>query len=112
MSRWLALPVCLLATPALAAPVTPLQAVAQVVGNFPETAEGRPRLTVNLTAAAHGRLQATAIATGLADDAISARRWNLTLRQGQRGWRVAARQESWRCARGENTQNWTTTRCP
>lgn len=94
--------------------VSPLAVAASLVGDYPETLEADP--TISLDAATDpalpDRLVLTVRIDPVLDDSIAAEQWRAVLRQEQDGWRIETLGLRRKCSRGPNLDEWGPFICP
>jgi hypothetical protein len=92
----------------------PMDAVAGLIGGFPESTEGNPALDIRIVKASDskGGLLVQATATGLLDDSISGKQWVARIASKDGNWVFSEASERWSCQRGSSGTKWVTTLCP
>ena len=78
---------------------------------FPESAEGRQRLAVELARSDEG-FAATVTKEGLLDDAVGAEQIRLEIERRGANWHLVHAARRWQCRRGIMAGSWTISRCP
>lgn len=104
---------------------TPAQAAAALIGDYPESMEGRPSAAITISKAQWRRFryqkppQVHFIAVrieehGFLDDSISGKRTFAELRHNSQSgeWRIAGHWYQFMCARGERSGQWSANPCP
>jgi hypothetical protein len=80
---------------------------------FPESAEGKPSLSVEISRAPKGPgFAAVVTKKGLLDDAIGAEQIRLGIEYRDGKWHVVRGERRWQCRRGIMAGGWTASRCP
>jgi ABC-type oligopeptide transport system substrate-binding subunit len=87
--------------------------VAPAYQGFPESAEGKQRLAVEVEPSKDGKgITATVTKEGLLDDAVGAEQIRLEIERGDVNWRLVNAARRWQCRRGIMAGSWTVRRCP
>jgi hypothetical protein len=99
-------------TPASTPFASPLEIAQWLAGNFPESAEGGPRLDISLKPWDDGKFQLLVRKQGLLDDSVSGQSYLATLVRKEDGWMIVTLGENWQCARSSAPDAWVMTPCP
>ena len=93
---------------------TPLDAASAFVRNFPESLEGKQKLTVTAEPDIDhkDRLLVTVMAEGLLDDSVDTEQWLIRLKPVEGGWKLNGMTMRSQCARGDNAGSWKVGSCP
>jgi hypothetical protein len=90
-----------------------MDVVAPAYKGFPESPEGKPNLSVEVSRAAKGEgFAAVVTKQGLLDDAIGAEQIRLGIEHRDGKWHVVRAERRWQCRRGIMAGGWTASRCP
>lgn len=90
-----------------------MDVVAPAYKGFPESPEGKPNLSVEVSRADNGEgFAAVVTKQGLLDDAIGAEQIRLGIEYRDGKWRVVRAERRWQCRRGITAGGWTASRCP
>jgi hypothetical protein len=90
-----------------------LDLAAPAMMGFPETLEGRPAATVELSRSeADDSLLLVVSKSGLADDSVGAEQYRLEVVLAEGQWQVRRVAKRWQCRRGITKGQWTTSLCP
>ena len=90
-----------------------MDVVAPAYKGFPESAEGNPNLSVEVSRAGKGQgFAAVVTKQGLLDDAIGAEQIRLGIDYRDGKWHVVRAERRWQCRRGIMAGGWTASRCP
>jgi hypothetical protein len=90
-----------------------MDVVAPAYKGFPESDQGKPTFSVEVSRAAKGEgFAAVVTKQGLLDDAIGAEQIRLGIEYRDGKWRVVRAERRWQCRRGIMAGGWTASRCP
>ena len=90
-----------------------MDVVAPAYKGFPESPEGKPNLSVEVSRADNGEgFAAVVTKQGLLDDAIGVEQIRLGIEYRDGKWRVVRADRRWQCRRGIAAGGWTASRCP
>ena len=90
-----------------------MDVVAPTYKGFPESAEGKPSLSVEVSRAGKGQgFAAVVTKQGLLDDAIGAEQIRLGIEYRDGQWHIVRAERRWQCRRGIMAGGWTASRCP
>ena len=89
----------------------PQAVFASALEGFPESREGRQELELSVTERDDGTYIVLLTRTGFLDDSVNGDQQRAVLAAADRGWRVTALGERWRCQTGRGPSGWTTAPC-
>ncbi|WP_209349029.1 hypothetical protein [Pontixanthobacter sp. CEM42] len=92
----------------------PLSAAAAFAGNFPESLEGKQKLTITIENNPDNseQLLATVTQNNVLDDSVQAQQWLIKLVPVTNGWSLAGMTMRSQCARGPDAGKWRVGSCP
>jgi hypothetical protein len=85
-----------------------------LIGNFPESTEGRPHLEIQMREDSKrpGEILLLITAKGYLDDSVAADQWRARLERADRGgWRFISAENRWQCYAGRGPIGWTVQPC-